>query len=147
MGMYDELIFRNIVDFGQDIPPILPNIVYQTKDFDCCLRTFDVVDNEIKTSSVYGAFQEDPANCDDVLSVTEMIFYCSSDPSDPILELSLATATEAEISKVLFFTNLFCHGWLEYHVAVCNRKIIRINAVYNEYGAQPAWERSRELGK
>lgn len=141
MGMFDELVFHDMVDMGLLVPPILTHLVYQTKDFEQLLRKFDVENNQIDTSTVRG-FQYHAMGCSDILEATQFRFYTgSSRYEQPILDEFLSKAFEEEISKALFFTDLFCHDWLEYDVDLYRGKITRINAVYTGYSSNAVWTR------
>lgn len=142
MGMFDEIIFHDMVDFGVEVPPILPGITYQTKHFDQQLRTFHVNGGVIETSNVRG-YQNRLMDCSDVLSSTFMRFYAGTSSLDveSILEASVSGATEKEISKALFFADLFSHSWLEYDVDLYCGKITQINAIYTGYCSRTGWTR------
>lgn len=141
MGMFDELIFHDMVDMGRLVPPIIPHLIYQTKDFEQILRKLDVRGNEIDVSGVRG-FQDRATDCSDVLSAKQFRFYTGpARYEQPLFDEFLSKATEEEISKALFFTDLFCHDWLEYDVDLYRGKITRINAVYTGYGSNVAWTR------
>lgn len=139
--MFDSLIFHDMIDMGQDIPPILPHIVYQTKDLDRCLRMFHVRGNRISVDGVMSMGQSQ--NCDDVLNLTSLHFYLGASGLDEgsILETSLAKATDEEILKALFFTDLFSRGWLEYDVDLSRGEITRINRVYGGVNCDVEWIR------
>lgn len=134
--MFDELIFHDIVDLGIGIPPILPNISYQTKSFDNCLRLYNVRQNIIDFTDANAKHNYSTAPISDkAKNHKEITFYCGIGRDEKsILERSMERSTNEEISKMLFFTDLFCGDWLEYLVTVDSGVIIGIKYVFSSFG-------------
>ncbi len=116
MGMFDYVIVPKMIDFGPDIPPILPS-TYQTKNTDCYMEQYFIEDGFLFFRS---RGSEDKKRFT-FKRKTEIRFYNHIGYNGGLLSDILSDKenlffSKEECDKVLFWPHLFSGSWIEYTV-------------------------------